>query len=55
MYHNKVKENYMGRTYSKHGEDDILIGVREGKRRLGKLRWRWKDNTKIFTVWIGFN
>lgn len=25
----------------------VLVGKPEGKRPLGRLRWRWKDNTKM--------
>jgi hypothetical protein len=46
-----VKKDEMGRAFSKNGTKRnvyrILVGKREGKRPLGRLRRRWVDNIKM--------
>jgi hypothetical protein len=32
----------------------LLVGKLEGKRRLGRPRWRWVDNIKMDLVEIGW-
>jgi hypothetical protein len=34
----------MGRVYSTHGRERILVGKPEGKRTLGIPKHRWEDN-----------
>jgi hypothetical protein len=47
----QVKEDEMGRICSMHGEKRnaymILVGMPEGKKRLGRPRSTWEDNIKI--------
>jgi hypothetical protein len=42
----------MGRSYDTNGEKRdayrILMGTPEGKRPLGKPRYRWVDNYKMY-------
>jgi len=37
----------LARMGDDRGEYAVLVEKPEGKRPLGKLRWRWKDNTKM--------
>jgi hypothetical protein len=52
-----VKEDEMGRACSMSGEkrdaNRILVGKPEGKRLLGRPRFRWVDNIKIYFREIG--
>jgi hypothetical protein len=34
-------------------ENNILVGKSEGKRPLGRLMCRWKDNTRMYVREIG--
>jgi len=37
----------MGHVGEKRGAYVVVVGKPEGKRLLGRLRWRWEDNTKM--------
>jgi len=34
-------------VWEKRGVYVVLVGKPEGKRPLGRLSWRWEDNTKM--------
>jgi hypothetical protein len=61
----KIERNEMGGACSMYGEwrgvYRVLMGKPEGKRPLGKPRFRWEDNIKMDLqevgcgVWTGFN
>jgi hypothetical protein len=46
---NQIKKDEMGGACSTNGEEEkcILVGKAEGKRPLGRPRWRWVDNIKM--------
>jgi hypothetical protein len=51
-----MKKNEMGGACSTYGERNgrwrVLVGMSEGRRQLGKLRWKWEDNIKwSFKTW----
>jgi hypothetical protein len=48
-----VKEDEMCKTCSTNGEKRILVGKPEGKRPLGRSRYRWVDNIKMDLRGIG--
>ena len=37
----------MARTEERRGVHKVLVGKSEGKRPLGRLRYRWEDNIKM--------
>jgi len=47
----KIEKNEMGGACSAYGERKgiyrVLVGKREGKRPLGRPRYRWEGNSKI--------
>jgi hypothetical protein len=47
----QIKKNEMGGACSTYGEGRgacrILVGIPEGRRRLGRPRRRWEDNIKM--------
>jgi hypothetical protein len=42
-----VKEDDMGKGYSKRNAYRILVGKSEGKRPLARTECRWKDTTEM--------
>jgi hypothetical protein len=57
-YSYQIKKDEMGAACSSHGEIrnayKIVVVYPEGKRPIGRLRRRWKDNIKIDLGDIGF-
>jgi hypothetical protein len=47
-----IKEDETSRAYSTHWREGkcnrILMGIPEGKRPLGRHRYRWEDDIKIY-------
>jgi len=54
----QIKEDEMSRVCSTCGRYEnvlqILIGIPEGKRPLGRTRHRWEDNIKMYLTEIGW-
>jgi hypothetical protein len=48
----QIKKNEMGGACGKYGERRgvyrVLVGEPEGKKPLGRPRFRWEDNIKIY-------
>jgi len=43
-----------GERSTYRGEEGVLVGKPEGKRRLGRPRCRWKDNIKMDLQEVGW-
>jgi hypothetical protein len=54
----KIEKNQMGGACSSDGEGrgvyKVLAGKHEGKRPLGRTRYRWEDNIKMELQELGY-
>jgi hypothetical protein len=54
----QIKEDEMYRTCSMHGRKinsyEILVGKPEGKELLGRPRYKWEDEIRIYLREVGW-